>query len=301
VPQHDNIEIDGQHEVSFVAICDGRPDDQLSADPQRLHTFAIIQDETPDSLLAFTARVVAAMGRINCLSNWAGSPPGYRARFANAFRAELIREARRVHIYEATEAEIVASEAVTRQLIPSSVNYQVHMENGSRSHITASGIATNLRTGVRIEPRASWDVGVVVGWMAMAITDFYAGSANAFQEIHGQLEQLPFMILATDRLPRESVSNPNATALLRAILHGTIRDHIGQQHAGRRGGDNEAEKLIDNIVGMFNDRHIDRASAASQVTIAMMSEPAHAPHLFIQRLNHEYLSGFLANRGGADP
>jgi hypothetical protein len=284
-----SLENDEQSAVHFAAICDGRPEDRLSSDPGRLHTFGIIQDETPDDLMAFAGRISDRMCPSQ-LGHWAGKSISYRERFALAFCEELLASGGRVHIYEAAETQIVQSIPLIEKILPTSVGLKIKICNGNPCEISANGITFNERTRIGIYPVATWSVGAVVTWMAMAITDFFEESVR--QSIY-EKRPLPIMTLLPDRLPLDSVDSPGATSLLRAILNGTIRNRIHQQYAGIIQPDNLAEKLIDNIVGSFNQRHQEPESRMCQIINGMIESKSFFRHLSVISLDKLFFERIL--------
>lgn len=270
--------------ISFAAICDGRPDDQLHGSLDRLHTVAILQDQTPGHLIALAERISARLGGQG-LRTWAGRAPAYRRRFAEALADELASTGV-VHLCEARESEMIACLPQIARLLPDRARFTIHAHEGQPAAISVQGRTTNERTQQVIPPRASWPVGVVVSWTSFAIASLYAHAEESAIR-HGLTP--PVMILLPDRFPRDDSERPGATSLLRALLHYQLGDRIHQQYAGRPQDDNPAEVLIDNIVGLFNQRHEEPDSEASQAAFRMLADPTLHDHLVCKRLNAEEL------------
>lgn len=270
--------------ISFAAICDGRPDDQLHGSLDRLHTVAILQDQTPGHLIALAERISARLGSQG-LRTWAGRAPAYRRRFADALAGELPSTGF-LCLSEARESEMIACLPHIARLLPPRAHFTVHAHDGQPTTISVRGHTTNERTQQVVPPRASWPVGVVVSWTSLAIAAFYAHAEESAIR-NGQTP--PTMFLLPDRFPRDDQERPGATSLLRALLHYQLGDRILQQYAGPPRDDNPAEVLIDNIVGLFNQRHDEPDSEASQATFRMLAEPTLHDHLVCERLNVEEL------------
>jgi hypothetical protein len=127
---------------------------------------------------------------------------------------------------------------------------------------------------------------VVVSWTAFAIASFYAETERA--SLHLRYAP-PVMILLPDRFPLDNREHPGATSLLRALLHYQLGDRVHQQYAGLHQPDTPAEILIDNIVGLFNQRHEEPDSEASQVVFRMLADLTLRDHLACERLNADEL------------
>ncbi len=275
-------------ENSFAAICDGRPDDQLAPVGNRLHSFAILQDRNPEDILALAARIAGSLGP-NGLGKWSRRDGRYRARFAHIFASEL-RSTGLVSVYEATEAEMIACMDFMPQLLPRRAGFTITRSAGRPLEVSAHGTTRNANTGVAISPRAPWNVGVVVTWSSLAVAAFYADAQQSAERLGFAP---PTMILLPDRFPLENSHRPGATSLMRALLHYQLDDRIEQACSRPGEPDSAAEVLIDNIVGLFNQRHEQPDDEVSQVAFLMLNDASLRDHLLCRQLNVDELRSWV--------